>query len=370
VLSAAEPDVDAELDTFFDACQTSYAQQTRPWRDVIFGMGVDEPLFLGCRDAGVLVGVLPAYRFDGPLGAILTSVPQAGPLGGVACRASPREPVYEALTGAFLELARERGCALASLITSPIWPDRSLYERCRQPDFALDNSCLVLDLDEALDAAGELVAQPSNLRRNLRKAGSAALVIDEDQTEGNVHRFYAIHEQRQREIGVTPLPLRLFSLALEHAVPAGVARFFFVRRAADGEMLAGGFYVCHGAVIDAFMPAMRSDAAALAPNFRLAHHTIGWARRRGLRFYNWQASPPGGGVDRFKRQWGSRDHDYAYLTWITGDAEAILAANVSDITSGYPWHYVVPFDRLGAASEAARGPSSRAAAWGARESAK
>ena len=71
VCAGADPATDRELDAFFSACPTSFAQQTPGWRDVIAGRGVDEPLFLLCREGARLVGVLPAYRFEGPLGAIL-----------------------------------------------------------------------------------------------------------------------------------------------------------------------------------------------------------------------------------------------------------------------------------------------------------
>ena len=132
-------------------------------------------------------------------------------------------------------------------------------------------------------------------------------------------------------------------------------------------MVAGGFYVAREAVIDALMPSMRTDAAKLAPNFLLAMHTIRWAHARGIRYYNWQASPPEGGVDRFKRQWGSRDHDYCYFTRVTGDASRMLSSTAAEISQGYPWHYVLPFDQLGGASS---GTSTRSSAWKARESAQ
>jgi hypothetical protein len=361
--------VDGELDAFFDACPTSFAQQTRRWRDVITHLGVDEPLFLGCRRNGELAGVLPAYRFDGPLGAILNSVPQAGPIGGVACRpGEPADAIYGALLRAYTSLAAETGCALASVISNPVWPDRVLYERLFEPNYTLENSCLILDLEQVLDGEGELALPPSNLRRNLRRARSGALRIDEEQSPENVDEWYEIHRTRHLEIGATPLPKGLFTGAFETMVPAGAARFFFVRRSDSGEMVAGGFYVFHGQVVDALMPSMRSDAAKLAPNFLLAWHSIDWARKRGLRYYNWQASPPGGGVDRFKRQWGSRDHAYCYFTKITGDAEPILGSSVAEISAGYPWHYVLPFDRIGAVGDASRRTSTRAGAWSARES--
>jgi SAM-dependent methyltransferase len=92
-----------------------------------------------------------------------------------------------------------------------------------------------------------------------------------------------------------------------------------------------------------------------------------WARARGLRHYNWQPSPPGGGVLRFKQQWGSAELRYAYLTRVTGDVSPILAAGVEAVKVGYPFHYVLPFDRIGPGAGAA--PSTREGAWQAAQSA-
>ncbi len=359
---------DVELDDLLANCPTSFAQQTRYWRNVITGRGVDTPLFLGCRSAGRLVGVLPAYRYEGPLGAILTSAAQAGPLGGVTVRAGEdEEPIYAELIRGFIELAKERACAIASVISNPIWPDRNWYERFFEADFLLENSCLVLDLNQALSADGEIVGASSNLRRNLRRAQSGALSIDQTQSRENVDTWYEIHRARHTEIGATPLPKDLFVGALDHMVPAGAGRFFFVRETDTRAMVAGGFYVAHGEVMDALMPSMRTDAARLAPNFLLAMHSISWARKNGIRYYNWQGSPPQGGVDRFKRQWGSRDYGYCYFSKITGDASKILSSDAGEISRGYPWHYVLPFDSLGAAGSSAA--STRSSAWKARESA-
>ena len=364
-LPARDPDTDAELDAFFATAPTSFAQQTPAWRDAIASLGEDEPLYLGARRAGRLVGVLPAWRFAGPLGAILTSAAQAGPLGGVACLpGGDPEPVYAALLGAFRALAVDRGCALASVLTNPFWPDTELCERHLEPGFVLENQCQVLDLDTALDAAGELRGGSDSLRRNLRRAATGRLVVDETQSAANVAEWYALHAARHREIGATPLPERLFRAALEHAVPRGVARFFFVRTADGGELAAGGLYLLHGQVMDALMPAVRSEHAALAPGHGLALHSMRWARSRGIRLYNWQASPPEGGVRRFKLQWGSRDAAYRYLTRVTGDARPFLEARAEVVRAGYAWHYALPFDRVGAGAGAG-GPSSRQSAWAA-----
>jgi len=356
-----------EIDAFFDACPESVAQQTTAWRDVIAPLGPDEPIFLGCRDGGRLVGVLPAYRFEGPLGAILTSVPQPGALGGVAhLPGADAEAVYASLVGALLDTARDRRCALTTVIENPLRPDRALYDRFMKPDFVLENRTLILDLERDVGADGECLKASANLRRNLRKARSGEAWIDDAQTLENVQAWHALHAARHATIGAEPLPERLFTTALRVMVPRDKARFFFVRLASTGGMIAGGFYLFHGLMIDAFMTAIADDHAHLSPNHLLGAHTIAWARARGLRYYNWEPSPPSGGVDRFKRQWGSRDAAYHYLTRITGDAAPFLRSTPEAVSRAYPRHYVLPFDRIGAAAAAAEGASStRAAAWNA-----
>jgi hypothetical protein len=290
----------------------------------------------------------------------------------VACRPeAPREAVYQALLEAFVALAAERACALASVISNPFWPDAELCARVLEPHYVLENTCQVLDLARALDAEGRLVAAPDGLRRNLRRAEAGELVIDEEQSAANVEAWYELHAARHAEIGATPLPRALFRAALAHMVPRGKARFFFVRLRATGELAGGGFYVHHGAVMDAFMPSVPAGPARLGAGFLLAWHTIRWAQRRGLRFYNWQASPPESGTARFKRQWGSDDLRYAYLTRVTGDAGPFLRGGVRAIREGYAWHYALPFDRVGDGAVPERcARSSRDLAWDAAEGAR
>ncbi len=371
-LSVAPLRIDLEGD-FREACNLlrdcpdSFAQQTPQWGKVIRSLGDDEAAWLGCRRGTRLVALLPAYRFAGPLGAILTSVPQAGPLGGIACSPEEtRDEVYPLMLQAFVALASDLDCALASLITNPFAPDRALYQKHFEPDFWLENSLHALDLDEAIDSRGELVEASSSLRRNLRKALAAGLYIDEEQSLANVNEWIEIHRERHSLIGATPLPSALFRAALEHMVPADLARFFFVRTRDTNEMVAGGFYLHHAETMDAFMPSMNTRFSALRPNHFLALHTIQYAKRRRLRRYNWQASPPHSGVSRFKQQWGGSEHGYCYATRITGKADAFLSADVQQLLDGYPWHYVLPFDRLGA-NAGKQGPSQRGDAWAARE---
>ena len=354
-----------EVASFLDECPTSVAQQTPVWAAVIEALGPDRSFFVVCRDGERVVGVLPAHLSPGPLGSILTSAAHAGALGGVACAEDvEREPVYSALLEAFAALARAKEAALATVWSNPFWPDDELVERLLAPEFVLENACQVLDLARGVDAAGGFPLASENLRRNLKRAESGELCVDRAATRETVRAWHALHVERHREIGATPLPEAMFLGALEHAVPEGKASFFFVRLAQRPEVLvAGGFYVHHGGVIDALMPAFRSEHAELAPNFLLAAHTLRWARAHGLSHYNWQGSPPEGGVRRFKLQWGSVDRAYRLCTRITGNATPFLRAGADEIKRGYPWHFALPFDALGRDVSEGTHRGRRESAW-------
>ena len=177
----AESKVDSELDAFMAECPSSFAQQTPSWRNVITGIDRDEPRFLGCREGGKLVGVLPAYRFEGPLGAILTSLPQAGPLGGVACHpAADRERVYAALLEAYLELAVSTRCELATVIRRRSRGDHRMIRSVRSSSFA---NCVPLSTSHTRATLSLMVARsfPScdqARASNLQRPGCSSVRTD------------------------------------------------------------------------------------------------------------------------------------------------------------------------------------------------
>lgn len=370
VLAAGDPVADAELDRFLEQCPASVAQQTPGWRNVITSLGADQAMFLGCRQGEQLVGVLPGYRFEGPLGAILSSCAQAGPLGGVACLPeADREAVYEALLEAFLQISAASGCVAATVISNPFWTDLDLCRRFLQPDYVLENVCQVLDIQQALDAEGNFVNASPKLRYNLRRSQRQVLHVDDRQTADNLAAWYAIHRARHRELGIEQLPEAMFWRALEELIPRDKGRFLFARHSETGELVSGALFIYHGQVMDMVIASGRSDYARFRPNYLIPLHAMRWARQRGIRYFNWQGSPPDSGVHRYKLGWGSRDVTYGYLTRVTGKVEPLLCSTVERVRSAYRWHYVLPFDQIGHARSDRPVRSTRVDAWRKQESA-
>jgi hypothetical protein len=54
---------------------------------------------------------------------------------------------------------------------------------------------------------------------------------------------------------------------------------------------------------------------------------------------------------------------------VTGDAEPFLRSTPAALREHYPWHYVLPFDRIGSDAAPDGGRSARGDAWRAAEQA-
>ena len=48
-------------------------------------------------------------------------------------------------------------------------------------------------------------------------------------------------------------------------------------------------------------------------------------------------------ADEYKRQWGSIDRPYYFVTRMIGDQTRIKALGADGLRRHYPWHYVAPF---------------------------
>lgn len=335
----------ARYDALFESCPHAFVQQSTLWAELIRDIGPDEPIFLLAERDGNPIGGLPLYLYRGGAGSILTSVPQAGPLGGVFVRAGESaEPVYAALLAEAARLAAAHECIALTLITSPFADDLALYERHLQPDLVFENFTQVVDLGRVIQKGDWIL--PNNSQRNpgrtIRKAHAAGLTSRLSEDMGEFERWYASHQRRHTELGLTPLRRDL--LERIHTVLRPRGRAFLQIVMAGEDIAAGCMYVHHCDICDAFIMSMHSEHGAQAPNYILMEQALFTMWRRGIRHMNWQSSPRrGDGVYKFKKQWGSEERLYYFVTKLFGSQKRILAIGAEGIRQGYPGHYVVPF---------------------------
>lgn len=174
----------ARYDRLFESCPNAFIQQSTYWAEAIRDLGPDEPLFLVARHAGEDVAGLPLYLYVHEMGNVMTSVPQAGPLGGVFCRKGiptiVKDLAYRHLLEAAVDVARQHDCLTLTLLTNPIEDDLSLYETHLQPNFILENYTQLIPLDRVFDGDRIVLhdsASRNNLKRMLNKGNQAGFTV-------------------------------------------------------------------------------------------------------------------------------------------------------------------------------------------------
>jgi hypothetical protein len=333
-----------QYDALFADCPRAFIQQSTLWAEAIRGLGPDEPIFLMALE-GKAIGGLPLYLYRGPAGSVLTSVPQPGPLGGVFVRDGHEPgPIYAALLREANRIAVDRQCIALTLITNPCADDLALYEHHLSPDLVFENFTQIVPIDGAV-RHGEWVL-PDNSERNpgrtIRKAKAAGLQAGLVEDHETFDRWYAVHRRRHGELRLTPLPYEL--LAAIYAVLGAQGKAFLQLVRSGDEVVAGCLFIHHRDVCDAYIMSMDSAHAAKAPNYLLVEQALFTMWRRGVRFMNWQSSPRrGDGVYNFKKQWGSEERSYYFVTKTYCKPETLSALGAEGVRRGYPGHYVVPF---------------------------
>lgn len=339
----------ARYDELFENCPDAFVQQSTYWAEVIRDLGPDRPIFLLCQAGEQPIAGLPLYLYENPHGNILTSVPQAGPLGGVffhpELTPAEIEQAYAALLAMACSLAVRHNCISLTIITSPFFADLEYYERFLAPTFVFENFTQYIVLPEI--ATEETITlrdynRRSNLSRNIRKGREAGLAWDWSENVEELRAWHRVHAARHSELGVVPLKLEFFEKIWDVLKPRDKARLLLVRK--DGEIASGCLYIYHRKILDVFMLSMDARFADLAPNFLNTEMSLLWARRYGVEKYNWQSSSSRtSGVYGYKKQWGSRAAPYYFVTRLFCPPERICNMGREALQHAYPWHYVAPF---------------------------
>jgi hypothetical protein len=337
-------------DELFEACENAFIQQSTYWAEVIAELGPDTAYFLFAEEDGRPIAGLPLYLYRHQFGAVLTSVPQSGPLGGVFVRPGVGQATaaacYQALLQEAVALARANQCIALSVVTNPIDDDLSYYRTELAPEYIFENFTQYISIREHFDAAGKVQLpdynRRTNLSRNLSKARRAGYRIRHCTDPGEIDALYQVHLKRHAEISAPPIDIRLLRNIALHLVPRGKAFFLVVE--SDKGVVSWGVYVHHRQTLDVLRLNMDSAAAADCPNFLNTDESLHEARKLGVTCYNWQSAPSrASGVYRYKQQWGSQESKYYYVTKLFCPPSYLEELGVETLKREYQLHFIAPY---------------------------
>ena len=336
-----------EYEQFLEDCPNTFIQQTSHWAKILTKCGEYEPIFLMVKHNGAAVGALPLYVFHGSLGSIITSTPEAGPLGGIVVHpGAEAEPIYAALLNATDIVARELNCLACTIITNPLASDIHFYRDYFCFDLSFENFTQIVDTQHLFpNGMWKLPHAPGqkDVIRNLRKSHRAGFTATLCNDQSEFEEWLAIHQRGHRHLGIEPLSSTMLNAIFEELCLQGLG---FLQLIKLGDKIAsGGLFVHHQQVCDAFMLSMDRNYSKMAPNYLLILEAMKTMQNRGLRFFNWQSSPNrDSGVYKFKEKWASVEREYYFVTKLYCDLDYILSAGLDKIRANYPKNFIVPFD--------------------------
>ena len=336
-----------KYDAFLETVPGTLIQQSTFWCHVIKDISPDEPFVLVVREGRKILGALIVYLYRHELGNILYSNPHAGSIGSLAVHSEAEKvPVTKSLVGAALELAKQNHCLTVTLTSNPFAAEDPLVKAFTY-DYVLTNKIQYIDLGDCFDVQGNFALSNAkfrnNLKRQLSRAAEAGLKVVESDSRDHLYQWYEVHRKRMADLHGNAIPYKLFSNALQLGARHDCCTFLYVLDG-SGKVMGGGFHIYNKKIVDLFMLSTGHEGQKSGVNYLLIDHALRWAVKKGIKYYNWQASnPPDGSIAQFKKQWGSQTADYNYYTKITGHLGPIWQAGLDKVRRAYNWHYLLPF---------------------------
>ncbi|MHC4322417.1 MAG: hypothetical protein ACYST3_09105 [Planctomycetota bacterium] len=348
-----ERDVAEPYARLFEKCPHALAQQSLQWSDIISPLSPDKPYFIVVRQKNSpdVIGGLPLYYFRGSMGGILTSVPHAGPLGGVLVRNDLSNDliknVYNALINEVILLAEKNRCIALTIITHPFLQDADLYKSLAQPNYVFSNFTQLIDINSILTEAGRYNTGKSRynnyINKNLSKARRADITVRWGDNRDFLS-WYPIHCKRHGELGKDPLPKPLLEGILKRMKPVNMGGLAVIQR--KDKIIGGCMYIWNKLTVDAFIMSSDSDYFEYGINHAVTDFAVKYFKEQGLKFFNWQSCDRSSGVYEFKKRWGSFEKDYEFLTWTFPGFERVFAEGKDSVFKAYRWHYLAPYDAI------------------------
>lgn len=336
------PASDGELIAFLDAPSainfSVLAYHYPFYRDMLSALGVGQPVYLGARRDGELIGFLPAFRREADAGVVYSSLPFFGPNAGVLCSENEgRIEVHTALLRALIEQAGEDEALSCSVYTPFLFDEFALYDAIFDDAVVVDKFTHYLDLSTA--------AWSASVAYDIRKARNAGLEIVDSPTPEQIAAFYDIYVQNCREFGIPQKPQLCIDLLLSEDIVGRSSQLYVA--VIGGQVVAGLLVLWSVSTLSYYMPCTLSSVRSLQPGSLLIDHAVARARERGIRIWNWESSPSRtSGVAHFKRKWGSLEASYRIYVQALRPPEVFARLGATTLAAQFPYFFVYPFDRL------------------------
>lgn len=339
-------DILEALELFATANPAPYrplAQHGTAWFRLLAAYDQWDFRLLALLEGDALRAWLPFCVRRSGIGTVMMSNPLSASYAGVMHDAAyPAPEAYRAMLRAYMDYGEEIRADLAVILTSPFRDDLPLYDAHFRPDYRLVKFYQYLTTDDPQERFGDSRFR-NNLARNLNRAQKAGIRVSftGQPAVTLVSEWYrTILTPRMNEIGASPLPEKFLIRLCESLTDSGLMSFASVFQ---NDTLLGGGFTLFGWCQDIFLRACTREAMGLGAGMLLDDALIREGLRRGVHAINFQSSPSRDSASyAYKRQWGCREGETAYLVRVLGSVAPFLQAGPEAVAAEFPGMFVLP----------------------------
>lgn len=309
------------------------------YRDMLGALQVGTPLYLAARHHGQIVGILPVFYKDAPIGRVYSSLPFFGPNAGVLCasNAADREQIQRVLLQTLVRHAADAPTLSCSVYTPFREGDLAQYDASLSPDYSIEKFTQCLDL--------ATVKWPRDIAYDVRKAQKLGVEVSKTVTPERIEALYAIYAHNCQAYGIPLKPKICLEFLLRTDVIGKYTDVYFAFY--DQQMIGGLVMLWSPLTASYYLPCTVETARTLQPSTLLIDQAIQDAKARGIRWWNWESSPSReSGVYQFKRKWGSQEGRYRIYLKTFQPSQIFQHIGVKGIGKHFPYYFVYPFNLL------------------------
>lgn len=302
-------------------------------------------------EGSLLVGALPCFLINGPLGPVINSLPFFGSHGGVLLRPNTSPTTASGLADAMARLCQQRNVTFATVIDTPFSNNEDVFKQAidfQYRDQRIGQVTLLPESGNSDQVEKSLLALYHQKTRNIvRKALRNELVFRHEQSQSALEAVHALHEINILGIGGIAKPKRFFS-SISKQLEYDKDYRIYIACNGVGEIVCALMLLYFKDTVEYFVPATAESWRVAQPLSALIHLAMRDAiLERGARKWNWGGTwLSQDGVYRFKSRWGTIDYPYSYYTRVFPDAQSLHGVSRETLLRGYPWFYAMPFSAL------------------------
>lgn len=335
------------------ACPWAMVYHSLVYRNFLkeFLPGAVEDYYFLALENDKVIGALPCFLVDGPLGIVLNSLPFFGSHGSVLLRPGVDSEAVTALVDALMGMCRERNVVFCTVIETPYYSSENVLKHkmgFQYKDQRIGQFTSLPDTDSVEQVGNKLLAMYHQKTRNIvRKALRGPLVFSHESGRQALDALYALHKNNLIGIGGIAKPQSFFT-SITNQLKYDRDYRIYTARTNNGEIVCALMLLYFKETVEYFVPATDEGWRSAQPLSGLIYLAMRDAvLERGARNWNWGGTwLTQNSVFHFKSRWGTLNQPYFYYTRVFSDTKRLQDVNRQALLRDYPWFYTIPFSVL------------------------